>query len=211
MVACWLLLACFSGGRWRVTNGLSLQRLQGMMAFAFSFNRPLYCLLFWLYRIAADDTTELFRLSKWPANELILSSVLGILSIVDVQKKYLPTIYSVDASEAAGGVVSAHLGEGGENVSCELWHRARRVRHGPIRLLNPSEASLKHIGFGLDGELEPDEVDLAAARMARAASSTRVVLATWRSPRHLGLPVLRLPSRHDADESPSVGRASRRR
>ena len=112
------------------------------MAFAFSFDRPLYCLLFWLYRIAADDTAELFRLSKWPANELILSSVLGILSIVDVQKKYLPTIYSVDASEAAGGVVSAHLGEGGENVSCELWHRARRVRHGPIRLLNPIEAAL---------------------------------------------------------------------
>ncbi len=87
-------------------------------------------------------------------------------------------ICSVDASEAAGGIVAAHLGEGGENVSCELGHRARRVRHGPVRLLNPTEASLKHIGYDLDGEPESEGMDVAAPAAASAASSIKVVLAT---------------------------------
>ena len=93
----------------RISNVLSLQRLQGAMAYAFSYCRPLFSLLFHLCKIQSwsGSDTELFALSRPVVNELMLASVLATVSIVSLDKTYDDKIFSVDASEVACGIVEA--------------------------------------------------------------------------------------------------------
>ncbi|CAE8616972.1 unnamed protein product [Polarella glacialis] len=129
-----------------------LESLLGLWAYAYSFRRSLFSVLFYLYREHSPDGKRdtIFKLSFWARNELFLAAALGPGCICCLRAEPLEKLYCVDASPSGAGACQAAVPK---EIAAELWRRCDK-RGYKSRLLRPGAADLRAAGWDLPPELE---------------------------------------------------------
>ena len=122
-----------------------LGTLTGIWAYALTYRRPLFSMMFHVYSCYSPDGRRdtPFRLGTWSRNELLLLALLGPFCYSSMRADYDPRVYAADASPFGLGVVSTEIGT---NVVAELWRRAE-VKGRVRTLLHPLSAMMKEAGM----------------------------------------------------------------
>eukprot|EP00438_Fugacium_kawagutii_P034033 Skav222219 [mRNA] locus=scaffold552:275929:282761:+ [translate_table: standard] len=121
-----------------------LATILGCWIHVLMFRRVLFAVVDSLFQEGQGiPPNETFCLSRQSRCELQLLATLGPLAQSDLRAKYSENLFSTDASNQGGAVVSARVGQ---KVSEELWRHSEQ-RGFYTRLQSPASAVLSELGY----------------------------------------------------------------
>ena len=134
-------------------------RLAGNWISVFMYRRCFGCILARLFGFSnrsTEDADEVCRLDRNTAEELVLASIFGIITVADISVPYDPFVYATDASNAKGAFTRKFIGD---NLASTLWLGGDRK--GAYTMLDSSARSQLR-GLGLDADDEPLPMDFVS-------------------------------------------------
>ena len=124
-------------------------RAAGNWVSIFMYRRSLCCVLAELFSFgsrAADDDSDVLRLPRKVAEELVLASVFGMIAVADISVSYDEEVYATDASLSKGAFTSAQITP---DLSETLWLAGDRK--GAYTMLdNPARSQLRALGCDVE-------------------------------------------------------------
>ena len=131
-----------------ITRALA-SRLAGNWVSIFMYRRPLCSILSEIFSLGSrsgSDDGEVLVLRRAVAEELVLASVFGLVSLSDITAKYDQHIYATDASLNKGAFTAKKVDE---ETAKTIWLGSDR-RGAYTQLDNPARQQLRSLGADVD-------------------------------------------------------------